>query len=111
MPVFSGFQGGIGVLFGPTGGYLFGYIVLVIISVAILNKFTKSLSMCILSLSLGTICLYIIGTIWLCKITNMNFKTAFVAGVLPFIVLDVLKILSASVIGLKIQHALQSYIR
>lgn len=27
MPVFSGFRGGVGMLFGPTGGYLMGFLV------------------------------------------------------------------------------------
>ena len=43
VPVFSGFRGGIGVLAGPTGGYIIGYIVAAFIIGALIGVFTKAM--------------------------------------------------------------------
>ena len=41
LPVFSGFTGGVGKLFGPTGGYLMGYLVMSLIAGKILEMVDK----------------------------------------------------------------------
>ena len=38
LPVFTGFKGGIGVLLGPTGGYIFSFPIMVSITSLIINK-------------------------------------------------------------------------
>ena len=42
MPVFTGFQGGLGKVLGPTGGYIAGYIPLVIITGLAVQFFPKN---------------------------------------------------------------------
>lgn len=42
VPVFSGFRGGIGVLAGPTGGYIIGYIAAVFIIGALVEKIMRT---------------------------------------------------------------------
>ncbi len=42
VPVFSGFRGGIGVLAGPTGGYIIGYIVAVLIIGLLMENTVKT---------------------------------------------------------------------
>ncbi len=44
VPVFAGFRGGLGVLAGPTGGYIIGYIVAAFIIGVLISAFNKRLS-------------------------------------------------------------------
>ena len=95
LPVFAGFTGGAGKLLGPTGGYLIGYLVLSLVAGTILEKIEK---VKILALSMGTIGLYLIGTMWLMFQSKLSFMSALTVGVLPFVVFDVIKILIAVVL-------------
>ena len=106
LPVFSGFQGGPGKLFGPTGGYLFGFIWICGVSGYFIDKTYKNKGKTILAMVLGTVICYLFGTYWLKVQTNMGWLAAFMAGVLPFIPGDFLKIVAASFIGVKIRDAL-----
>ena len=103
-PVFSGFRGGIAMLFGPTGGYLFIYPVMAwIVSMALNSRrsmdkeATQSKSWILLkatvSICISHIILYLSGTIWLMMITGSTLHSALVLAVLPFIPLDIVKIL------------------
>ena len=65
LPVFSGFSGGFPKLFGPTGGYLIGFIFMAFISGIFIDKFSNKIYMCFLGMVLGTIVTYIFGTAWL----------------------------------------------
>lgn len=92
MPVFSGFTGGPGKLMGPTGGYLIGYLFLTVIAGGFVQKW-KSRGWRLLGLVLGTWVLYLFGTVWLARVADMSLTGAFAAGVLPFLPLDVSKLL------------------
>lgn len=108
IPVFSGFSGGFTKLFGPTGGYLIGFIFMAFISGIFIDKFSNKIYMCFLGMILGTIVTYIFGTAWLAYQTNLTFNATLAIGVLPFIPGDVAKMVIASLIGPKIKKRLIS---
>ncbi|MBO6308102.1 MAG: biotin transporter BioY, partial [Oribacterium sp.] len=74
LPVFSEFQGGIGKLLGPTGGYLIGYIPMVLIGgglIYLVNRYSLTGKKTVikyilyfLSLVVATAALYVLGTAW-----------------------------------------------
>ena len=99
LPVFSGFSGGPMKLLGPTGGYFLGYLLLTMIVGWFVDKFPKKRVMCLLGFILGTASCYLTGTAWLAFQMNMNFVSALLVGVVPFLVGDVIKIVAAMWIG------------
>lgn len=101
LPVFSGFSGGPGKLFGPTGGYLFGFIFIFLISGYFIEKNYKDKKNTILAMIIGTVVCYFFGTIWLNIQTGMGLSQAFMAGVIPFIPGDLVKIAVAAFAGEK----------
>ena len=105
LPVFAGFTGGAGKLLGPTGGYLMGYLVLSLVAGMILEKVERAK---MLALSIGTIGLYLIGTMWLMFQSKLSFISALTVGVLPFVVFDVIKILIAVVLGNSIRKRMHN---
>lgn len=109
LPVFSGFNGGIGVLLNVTGGYIIGFIFSALTYWLITSTFSKKLRKTInlIASFSGLIVCYIFGTLWyiLLFIKNgdtISFTSAFSICVLPFIIPDILKILLASSISGKI---------
>lgn len=103
IPVFAGFSAGVGKLFGPTGGYLIGYLVLSFLGGSFLENVKyqgkQKIGYQILALSMGTVGLYLFGTLWLMYQSKLNMMTALSVGVFPFIIFDVIKILLAVSIG------------
>lgn len=108
LPVFSGFSGGFPKLFGPTGGYLIGFIFMSLISGIFIDKFSSKIYMCFLGMVLGTIVTYIFGSAWLAYEAHIGFNKALAVGVLPFIPGDIVKIVIASLIGPQIRNRLIS---
>ncbi|MBR4721161.1 MAG: biotin transporter BioY [Clostridia bacterium] len=101
LPVFSGFSGGLGQLFGPTGGYLLGFLLTGFIYTIFERFLGKSLKISIISLVLGLFLCYIFGTVWFFIYKgNMSFISAVLICVVPFIIPDLLK-LALAVIAVK----------
>lgn len=92
FPVFAGGTGGIGRLFGPTGGYLFGYIPAVFITGLISQGLGKTKLGDAAAMVAGTIIVYGAGVPWLKFATGMAWNKAVMVGMYPFIPGDVLKI-------------------
>lgn len=101
IPVYAGFSAGIGILVGPTGGYLFSFpITAFVISIVLQKK--DSFSFYIVSMLLGTIVLYSIGTIWFMYITGNTVWAALTWCVFPFLIGDTIKIFLAAMIAKKV---------
>jgi len=102
LPVFSGGKGGFGVLFGPTGGYLFGFLLgaFLIGSLIELKRNPKPLWIGF-SMALGTIIIYIPGVVQLSIIAKLSILKAISVGVLPFLIGDLLKIIIAVFITMR----------
>lgn len=96
LPVFHGFSGGIGIITGPTGGYLLGFLAFGLTYWLITAKRTKKHTKPF-ALGLGLIVCYIVGTLWYCRFTE-NFFTALCTGTLPFVIPDIIKIVLACII-------------
>lgn len=106
VPVFSAFTSGPGKLFGATGGYLIGFIFMAFICGIFIDKWPSKLYLHFIGMVLGTIVCYLFGTIWLSFQAGMSLKAAALAGVLPFIPGDLVKILLAVLTGPQIRRRL-----
>lgn len=106
VPVFSGFRGGFGVLFGPTGGYLIGYLFLAFFTGFLVQRHSERFVFYPVAISLGMIFCYLFGTIVFVLVSKASFYAAFTACVLPFLPLDIVKIVVASVLGFSIKKRL-----
>ncbi|MDE7045091.1 MAG: biotin transporter BioY [Acetatifactor sp.] len=106
VPVFTNFTGGPAKLFGPTGGYIIGYIFLALICGFFVDKFGKNLSVYFAGMLLGTVVLYIFGTLWLGYQMNLTFTEALMAGVIPYIPGDLIKLIIAITVGIQIRKRL-----
>lgn len=89
LPVFSSGRAGLMVLFGPTGGYLFGFVFALyfMTSVSFKGFFPKLL----VTLLAGICVVYTVGVIGLILTLNIGFMEAISIGVMPFIGFDLLK--------------------
>jgi len=108
LPVFSGLQGGIGKVAGPTGGYLIGFIPMVIISGLFYNigKSKLNIVMTIIGMILGTAVAYLLGTLWFVKQMDCDWAYALSVCVFPFIPFDLGKIAIANVLGRAVRNPL-----
>ena len=107
LPVFSNFTGGVGKLFGPTGGYIIGFLPMAVIAGIFIDRSKGKLLPSLLGMVLGTVICYALGTAWLAYQANMDFKAALFAGVIPFIPGDLIKMALAAVFGPKISGQLR----
>lgn len=96
-PVFAGFAGGLGVIAGPTGGYLVSYPLAAAVAglaahATINAPRRKALWVGILWGTLGLTVIYAVGATWLAVISNLPPAVALAQGVLPFVVFDLIKV-------------------
>ncbi len=107
LPVFSGFLGGPGPLFGPTGGYILGYIFMALICGFFVDKWGDKILLRFLGMVLGSVVCYLFGTVWLAYQQSCTFFYALSVGVLPFILMDLIKLVIAMAIGGQLRKRLR----
>lgn len=98
IPVYAGGMAGLGRLFGPTGGYLLGYLC----AVFIFGKFVEGKTAKwkqVGAMVLGLLCLYVTGTTWLMLQTGLSVREAIIAGVVPYVIADGVKIVFTVFLG------------
>lgn len=95
VPVFAGVSGGVGVLVGPTGGFLLGFLPLCLVCGLLYPK-AKGFWGKTAVFALGTLLDYLAGVLWYLLVFTKGQGGLFSAlgiCVLPFLVPDFLKIL------------------
>lgn len=98
VPVFAGFTGGAGKLFGPTGGYIIGYVLMAMIAGWAIET-SSHRAFQLLGLTVGTAVCYALGTVWYCVSMDSGVAAALGLCVLPFVPGDLVKIAAAMMIG------------
>lgn len=107
LPVFAGMKGGIGELFGMTGGYKIAFPIMAFL-IALIYKSTKKYKTIALAVGmlLSLLVCYFIGTVWFSIVTGTGFYKALTLCVFPFVLFDVLKIVLAVSLSSIIRKAL-----
>lgn len=105
VPVFAAFTGGLGVLAGPTGGYIIGYIPLALITGYAAKKHKNFWVLFAFSLC-GLVPVYLIGGIWYGISAGVGIWEVLTAGVFPFIIPDILKVAAGVFCGCRIKKAI-----
>lgn len=99
VPVFTGGSAGPGKLFGPTGGYLFGFLITAVFLAYFRGEKYNFKRYALLGCVIGIPLIYAFGVAQLKLVTGMPWDKAFLTGALPFIPLDIVKCLAAAVIA------------
>lgn len=107
MPVFSGFQGGLSRLAGPTGGYLVGFWLMILIGGIIMELSRRNLLLTMLGMAGGVAMDYVLGTAWFMFQTDSTVSHALAVCVYPFVPFDLAKIVIAVLVGNLLHRALQ----
>jgi biotin transport system substrate-specific component len=92
MPVYAGGASGVGTLLGPTGGYLWGFVVAAWLTGWQSRRLrSPRLVSLVLAGAIGLLPIYALGAVWLAISLHLSARAALAAGVTPFIVFDCLK--------------------
>ncbi|MCL1830190.1 MAG: biotin transporter BioY [Oscillospiraceae bacterium] len=104
LPIFAGFNSGIGVILGPTGGYIMGYPILAFLVGYLSRVFSRRLKRFtahLISMAIGLIVLYLFGCSWYILTTGVSVTAAISVTIIPFLPGDLLKAVTASTLALR----------
>jgi biotin transporter BioY len=105
----SGGKAGFGVLMGPTGGYLIGFVIgAVLIGKLVRLRESPGFFWLLFSMAVGHLIVYGCGVLQLCQVAKLDLAKALTVGVLPFIPGDLLKMCAASYITLKLRDKIKA---
>ena len=113
LPVFAGFSGGAHHLAGPTGGYLWGFVVaapLTSLLYRLLRRPGRAVSptgAAAVACAAGVTVIYALGVTQLAAVLGITWQRALLLGAAPFIAADLAKAAAAALVGPYIERALR----
>ena len=111
LPVFSGFRGGLGVLLGVTGGYIWGFFLAGLVYWAVTailgHRFRIRLGAMILSMAVCYLC----GTFWYQQVYGGSLWAVISVCVLPYLIPDGVKIALAISLSGRLNRLIHKCIR
>ena len=102
LPVFAGFTGGIGMVFGRTGGFILAFPLMALtagIGASFKGSKKQKLAWLLLWLLIGAILLYTVGLLVFYLVTSIPIRVAFGLVVVPFIPTEIIKIILVATLG------------
>ncbi|MFO7951963.1 MAG: biotin transporter BioY [Bacillota bacterium] len=107
-PVFSLGRGGLYMLTGPGGGYLWGFIPAVYLIGLLLEKSENPsplLTAATMLPALGVV--YLMGGLQMAQVLQFNIKQVLIVGVIPFLPFDLIKIALSTLLSIQLRRVLQ----
>jgi biotin transport system substrate-specific component len=95
-PVYSGGASGVGVLLGPTGGYLVGFVAAAVLTGLIAGGPGSGVPRLLFAGLAAVASIYVLGAAWLALQLDLTPTAALAGGVAPFIWADFVKIVAAA---------------
>lgn len=104
VPVFANFRGGVAVLFGKTGGFIFGFLFMAALCGAAYELRTKWHRILLVVLSaFGLFLCHLLGVLQFMLLTHMSFSaSAFLVSV-PYLIKDIISVVLAYFVSLMIR--------
>lgn len=99
LPVFAGMAGGVGVLIGPTGGYIVGFLPTAALIGLVAERSGRRALPLALSMIGGVLICYAVGTAWFTAVTARGIGESLLLCVVPFLIPDALKIAAAMLLS------------
>ena len=106
LPVFSLGASGPGKLFGPTGGFYFGFLFSAITISLLKGKKNNFKSYSLVTVGIGLPIQHICAVLMMCLHNGFQIQAAVLMVSLPFIIGDIIKCIMASVIGASLNKVL-----
>jgi len=92
FPVFAGPLGGLAPLFGPTAGYLFGFVAAAFITGWLSERgWDRKVTLLFVAMGLGHAIILAAGFGWLALGMKLGFEKAWLVGIVPFIAASLVK--------------------
>lgn len=109
LPVFAGAKGGLAHFFGPTGGYLAGYLLCALVAGLIAGRPRPDRKSAVWTLAAaavaGLAALYVPGVLRLKAVLDSSWTKALAVGLLPFLVGDAAKAVLAVLVAGRLRRA------
>ena len=108
FPVFSGGSSGIGVILGPAGGYLIGFVMGAFITGLTVEKLGRSTIVMVTAMVAGLMVIYASGVLQLFIVADLpSIWGAVVIGVVPFLIGDMIKLVAAFAVAKRIGNIIE----
>ena len=108
LPVFSGFQGGIGALLGVTGGYIAGFLATALIYWLITALGRNQEIFRLLGMVVGLLVCYLFGTLWFrfgyLSYGGLSFGAVLLKCVVPYLLPDAAKLMIAWLLSRRLRQ-------
>ncbi|WP_411167375.1 biotin transporter BioY [Clostridium sp. MB05] len=107
LPVFSGGTSGFGKLFGPTGGFILGFLAIAPLMSYLKGKNNSFKRYLAVTIFVGMPVLYAFGAVFMSISQKISIMSALSLAVVPFIIGDIFKCFLSSYIAVKLNKILK----
>ena len=108
LPVFAGFNSGVGYILGASGGFVIAFPLSAILFAVLEAVFGKSNKKRLIYATLALVLIYAVGTLWFSSVYSdgKGFYASVMVAVLPFIPFDTLKLILAYTVSKRLKKIL-----
>lgn len=106
VPVFAGFSGGVQVVIGMTGGFIWGFLFMVLFCG--MGAAQKNKGVLILLSALGLAICHLLGIVQFMAVTGSGFAESALMVSVPYLIKDVISVAAAYILGTAVKKALVS---